>query len=118
MDAEAVRARGIPLVLTPEGTTTPVAEMTVLMILAVFRRLIFADPETRQGRWHVNSLRPVSHNLRGKQVGFVGMGRIGQAAAGLVKAFGASSVYFDKFATLPSGNGRRRLARGRSRSTN
>ena len=101
VDVDAVRARGIPLTLTPEGTTTPVAEMTILMILAVFRRLTFADPETRQGRWHVNSLRPVSHNLKGKQVGFVGMGRIGQATAALVKAFGASSVYFDAFATLP-----------------
>lgn len=100
VDTAAVKARGIPLVLTPEGTTTPVAEMTILMILAVFRRLTYADPELRQGRWHVNALRPVSHNLNGKQVGFVGMGRIGQATARLVQAFGARSVYYDAFPTL------------------
>ena len=100
VDVDAVRARGIPLVLTPEGTTTPVAEMTILLILAVFRRLTFADPELRQGRWHVNSLRPVSQNLNGKRVGFIGMGRIGQAAAKIVQGFGANSIYFDIMATL------------------
>lgn len=100
VDTKAVKERNLPLVLTPEGTTTPVAEMTILLILSVFRRLSFADPELRQGRWHINSLRPVSHNLKGKLVGFVGMGRIGQATANIVQGFGARSIYYDKFVTL------------------
>ena len=102
VDMAAVAERKVPVALTPQGTTTPVAEITILMILAVFRHLTFADPELRQGRWHVNSLRPVSHNLNGKLVGFVGMGRIGQAAAALVKAFGATSIYHDAYAELPA----------------
>lgn len=100
VDVAAVRDLKLPLVLTPEGTTTPVAEMAVLMILAIFRRLTFADPELRRGHWHVNALRPVSHNLNGKLVGFIGMGRIGQAAARIVQGFGASSLYYDKVDTL------------------
>ncbi len=73
--------RGIPLAITPGGTTIGVAEHTVLLILAILRRLPFADAELRQGRFHINALRPVSRELRGRTVGLLGMGRIGQAVA-------------------------------------
>lgn len=97
---DVLRQRGIPLALTPEGTTTPVAEMTILLILAVYRRLTFTDPELRQGRWHINSQRPVSRNLSGRVVGYVGMGRIGQATARIAHAFGAAGIYCDVAETL------------------
>jgi len=100
VDIEALKERGLPLALTPEGTTTPVAEITILMMLAVFRRLTFADPELRQGRWHINSLRPVSRNLKGRSIGYIGMGRIGQATAALAHAFGATGIYYDIIDTL------------------
>lgn len=100
VDIEALKERGLPLALTPEGTTTPVAEMTMMLMLAVFRRLTFADPELRHGRWHINSLRPVSRNLKGRSIGYIGMGRIGQATAALACAFGATGIYYDLVDTL------------------
>ena len=100
IDIKALKERGLPLALTPEGTTTPVAEMTIMLMLAVFRRLTFADPELRQGRWHINSLRPVSRNLKGRAIGYIGMGRIGQATAALACAFGATGIYYDLADTL------------------
>jgi phosphoglycerate dehydrogenase-like enzyme len=94
-DHAELKARGIPLALTPEGTTVGVAEHTVLLMLAVLKLLPFADAELRQGRFHVNALRPASRELAGMTVGYVGMGRIAQAVATRLAAFGTRGVFFD-----------------------
>jgi phosphoglycerate dehydrogenase-like enzyme len=98
IDWPALQARGIPVALTPEGTTVGVAEHTVLMMLAACKRLPFADSELRQGRWHINSLRGVSRELFGKTIGYIGMGRIAQAVAERLAAFGCSGIYHDPVA--------------------
>jgi len=95
VDGAALRERGIPLALTPEGTTTGVAEHAVLLALAVCKRLSYADAELRQGRWHINALRPESRELAGMTVGYLGMGRIGQALAARMKAFDTTGLYTD-----------------------
>jgi phosphoglycerate dehydrogenase-like enzyme len=71
---EALKEKNIALALTPAGTTIGVAEHTVLLTLAVCKRLPYADNELRQGRWHINSLRPYSFELFGRTVGYLGMG--------------------------------------------
>ena len=102
VDLEALRERRIPLALTPEGTTIGVAEHTILLMLAVCKRLPFADAELRQGRWHINALRPQSRELFGRTVGYLGMGRIGQAVAERLRAFGTTGLYCDDLAPLPA----------------
>ena len=79
LDLAALKARGIPVAFTPEGTTTGVAEHTVLLMLAVVKLLPFADSELRAGRFHINALRPASRELAGMTIGYVGMGRIARA---------------------------------------
>ena len=101
VDVDLLKERNIALALTPAGTTIGVAEHTILLTLAVCKRLPFADSELRRGRWHVNSLRPFSFELHGRKVGYVGMGRIGQAAAALFKAFGTTGIYCDPNVRLP-----------------
>ncbi len=100
VDTQALKERGIALALTPAGTTIGVAEHTVLLTLAVCKRLPFADSELRQGRWHINSLRPYSIELFGRTVGYVGMGRIGQETAARLKAFGTHGIYTDPYLQL------------------
>ncbi len=100
LDVEAVKRRAIPLALTPEGTDISVAEHTVMLMLAACRRMAFADAELRAGRFHINALRPVSRELNGMTIGYVGMGRIAQAAAERLKAFATKGIYFDKFVVL------------------
>lgn len=95
VDVPALAARGIPLAITPGGTTVGVAEHTLLLILAMLRRLPFADAELRQGRFHINALRPVNRELRGRTVGLVGAGRIGRAVAERLRPFGVRLLYFD-----------------------
>ncbi len=94
-DHVELKARGIPLALTPEGTTVGVAEHTVLLILAALKMLPFADSELRAGRFHVNALRPMSRELSGLTVGYIGMGRIAQAVVERLRAFGTRSIFFD-----------------------
>jgi phosphoglycerate dehydrogenase-like enzyme len=94
-DHAELKARGIPLALTPEGTTVGVAEHTVLLMLAILKLLPFADAELRQGRFHVNALRPASRELAGMTVGYVGMGRIAQAVAVRLRSFGTRGAFFD-----------------------
>ena len=106
-DHEELKARGIPLALTPEGTTVGVAEHTVLMILAALKLLPFADSELRQGRFHVNALRPKSRELSGLTVGYVGMGRIAHAVAERLGAFGTQGIFFDPIVSTAVGLQRR-----------
>jgi phosphoglycerate dehydrogenase-like enzyme len=94
-DHAVLKSRGIPLAFTPEGTTIGVAEHTVLLILAALKRLPYADAELRQGRFHINALRPVSRELMGLTVGYLGMGRIGQALAERLAPFGTRGIFYD-----------------------
>lgn len=94
-DHAELKARGIPLALTPEGTTVGVAEHTVLLILAALKMLPFADSELRAGRFHINALRPMSRELSGLTVGYIGMGRIAQAVAERLCTFGTRGIFFD-----------------------
>jgi phosphoglycerate dehydrogenase-like enzyme len=101
-DWQDIKQRGLPLALTPEGTTIGVAEHTILLMLAAAKRLSFADAELRRGQWHVNALRAVSRELYGKTIGYIGFGRIAQAVAERLKSFGCSGIYADPVAELSS----------------
>jgi phosphoglycerate dehydrogenase-like enzyme len=102
VEVEALKERKIALALTPAGTSIGVAEHTLLLALAVCKRLPYADSELRQGRWHINSLRPYSFELDGRTVGYIGMGRIGQETAARFKAFGTAGIYYDPHVMLSS----------------
>jgi len=98
----ALAQRGIRLALTPEGTTTGVAEHTVMLMLAVCKRLAHVDAEVRRGHWHINTYRSESREIAGMLVGYIGFGRIGQAVAHRLAAFGARAVFFDPAITAGS----------------
>jgi phosphoglycerate dehydrogenase-like enzyme len=101
IDKAALQARGIPLALCPAGTTRGVAEHTILLILAVYRRLVVADAKLRQGTWLQWGLRSVSYELAGKTLGLVGFGRIGQAVAQRAYPFEVQILYHDPFLKEP-----------------
>lgn len=98
VDTEALRRRGIALAVTPNGTPTTVAEHAVMLMLSASRLLAFADSELRQGRFHVNALRLESRTVADRTIGFIGMGRIGQATARRLRGWGARGIYVDPVA--------------------
>ena len=97
IEVPACAARGVSVALTPEGTTTGVAEHTFLLLLALYKRLREAEGQLRTGGWPVWELRSTSFELAGKTVGLVGFGRIGRAVAARARAFEARAVYYDPF---------------------
>jgi phosphoglycerate dehydrogenase-like enzyme len=102
IDIEACREHGILVGLTPEGTSTGVAEHVILLILALYKQLVKAATELKAGRWLQWELRHGSFELSGKRLGLVGFGRIGQEVARRALAFDASVLYFDPFLTTRS----------------
>lgn len=82
VDEPALAARGIPLAVTPTGTTDEVAEYAVMLMLATSRELkaIMADIDEDRA-WPTWNYRTTSRSLAGRRIGLVGFGRIGQAVA-------------------------------------
>lgn len=91
IDLEEAEKLGIKVYNTPDGPTTPVAELTVALILDLLRGVSRADAEMRSGRWH----KRMGRLLRGKVVGVIGFGRIGRLVASLVQAFGSRVIACD-----------------------
>lgn len=80
VDVSAATKRGIVVCNTPDGPTTSSAEHTVAMLLALAKRLKEADANMAGGSWGPLSVL-TGTEVRGKTLGVIGMGRIGQRVA-------------------------------------
>jgi phosphoglycerate dehydrogenase-like enzyme len=85
---------GVPVAHFGDAMASVVAEHTVLLMLAVYRRLLQLDQAVRSGAWRRDE--PVLHELRGKRVGLIGLGFIGREVALRLRAFSCSVSYFTR----------------------
>ncbi len=89
IDVAYATARGIAVTNTPDVLTDSVADFTWALILAITRRLSEGERLLRRGEWKGWALDfMLGSELRGKQLGLVGMGRIARAVAARAPAFG------------------------------
>ena len=89
VDVPYARSRGIVVTNTPDVLTESVADFTWAMILAITRRLSEGERLVRSGHWKGWALDLLlGAELRGKQLGLVGIGRIARAVALRAPAFG------------------------------
>jgi D-3-phosphoglycerate dehydrogenase len=95
IDVDHCAARGIGIARLQAGNSIPVAEHTLLLMLAACRRLPLLDRQTRAGGWDKEAARGVSRQINGKTVGIIGFGAIGQAVAKLLLGFDANVLYYD-----------------------
>jgi len=94
VDVAAARARGIVVTNTPDVLTDATADFTLALILAVTRRLGEGERMVRRGAWKGWAFdQLLGMQLRGRQLGIVGFGRIGQAVAARAAAFGMTIVH-------------------------
>lgn len=94
IDAPAVRARGVVVTNTPDVLTEATAELTWALILGIARRTAEGDRLIRAGGWKGWALDfMLGTELRGKQLGIIGRGRIGRAVAAKAPAFGMKPVF-------------------------
>ncbi|MDR3474198.1 MAG: D-glycerate dehydrogenase [Devosia sp.] len=98
IDIEAAYAAGLTVTNTPSVLTEDTADMAVMLMLALPRRLVEGtDVLLRDGKWPGWSPNwMLGRRLRGKALGIVGMGRIGTAVASRAKAFGLNIHYYSR----------------------
>jgi len=89
IDVAHARSRGIVVTHTPDVLTESVADFTWGLILAITRRLAEGERLLRRGDWKGWAFDfMLGSELRGKQLGLIGSGRIGRAVADRAPAFG------------------------------
>jgi glyoxylate reductase len=94
IDVAAAKARGIVVTNTPDVLTEATAELTWTLILSAARRVVEGDRLIRRRGWKGWALDfMLGTELRGKQLGIVGRGRIGRAVAAKAPAFGMTAVF-------------------------
>lgn len=94
VDVPAVKSRGVVFTNTPDVLTEATAELTWGLILSLARRVTEGDRLIRRGEWRGWALDfMLGMELRGKQLGLIGRGRIGRAVAAKASAFGMTAVF-------------------------
>jgi D-3-phosphoglycerate dehydrogenase len=85
IDSTAAKQANIRVVNAPNGNTVAAAEHTFALLLGLARHIPRGDASVRAGEWIRSELK--GFELRGKRLGIIGFGRIGQAIASRAQAF-------------------------------
>jgi D-3-phosphoglycerate dehydrogenase / 2-oxoglutarate reductase len=86
---------GIAVMNTPAGNTVATAEQTLALMLALARHTPKAHISMLEGQWERKAF--MGTELRGKTLGIIGLGRIGQAVAKRALAFEMAVVAYDPY---------------------
>ncbi len=103
LDLEALQAAGVVAAYTPGANAVAVAEHTILLMLALLKRLTAAESATRQGGWPTMELFQAGlGDLAGTTVGLVGFGNTARAVAQRLVPFGSRLQYTSHHAMDPA----------------
>jgi D-3-phosphoglycerate dehydrogenase len=98
VDIAAATKRNIWVTNIPDVFIEEVAEHTMALLLASWRRLITQDDMVRTGRW--GEVRPMLNQfprLYGQTIGFIAFGNIPKAVCRRAKPFGLNLLAFDPY---------------------
>jgi glyoxylate reductase len=97
IDIEAAKRLNIMVTNTPGVLTNATAEIAFAMLIVSTRRIIEADRFTREGRFKGwDPMLFQGDELKGKTLGIIGLGRIGQDMSLKCKAFGMKTLYYNR----------------------
>ena len=96
VDVDTATEQGILVTNVQNYCTEEVADHAVALWLTLARKLPDYDRATHAGVWQWQSGQPV-YRLRGRTMGIVSLGKIGQAIVSCVQAFGVDVIAYDPY---------------------
>lgn len=96
VDIDAASRRGIVVTNVPEYCEDEVSDHAMAMLLALVRKIPFANKRAHAGKWETGAVNPI-HRLRGRTLGLVGLGKIPKLVAAKAQAFGLHVQTYDPY---------------------
>ncbi|MGE3539301.1 MAG: 2-hydroxyacid dehydrogenase [Candidatus Tectimicrobiota bacterium] len=107
VNIEGARKVRVPICQNGGANSVAVAEHTIMLMLAVYRKLTTFHNNVAAGRWHEGIPRNIDiYELGGKTVGLIGLGNIGQQVARRAQAFDVNIIYYDALRRSPEDEAR------------
>ena len=97
IDMNAAQELNIPVATNGGANSWAVAEHSIALLLALYKRLIQCDRSVREGKWRQAINGFDTFEVAGKTVGIIGAGNIGRKVARRLKPFETEIVYYDPF---------------------
>src|SRR5881296_4072052 len=96
LDLAAAKKAGVPIANNGGSNSVAVAEHTMMLILAVYKKLAWHHHNVITGKWRVGDFSQTRmYELAGKTLGIVGLGTIGKKVAKRAQAFDMHVQYYD-----------------------
>tara|TARA_R110002096_G_scaffold229871_1_gene419494 strand:+ start:158 stop:1009 length:852 start_codon:yes stop_codon:yes gene_type:complete len=97
IDVAYATEQKIPVLNTPGVNHTTVAEHTFGLLLSLSKKIQENAVDVSNGMWQAGWKKPIGHEILGKTMGIIGLGRIGKEVATRAKAFGMNVIAFDPY---------------------
>jgi phosphoglycerate dehydrogenase-like enzyme len=96
VDVEAARKAKVPVCNNGGANALAVAEHTIMLILAVLKRVVQFHNSVAAGKWRVGNPADVRvYEMANRTLGIVGLGNIGKKVARRARAFETKVQYYD-----------------------
>lgn len=95
VDVQAASKRGIIVVNAPFGNTNSAAEHSMALLLSLCRKVTLANADLKSGAW--NRAPFTGHELKGRTLGVIGLGKVGGRVARRAKAFEMEVIACDPY---------------------
>ncbi len=96
IDLKLLGEKNIPVYVNPGVNSRSVAEHTLMLILAVLRRITLSDSILKSGTWLKHEFGIECNDLNNKTVGLIGLGHIGSNVASMLQGFGTKVIYYKR----------------------
>ncbi len=95
VDIKSAKELGVSVVRVPAYSPYAVAEHTVGLMLALNRKIYWANSRVKEGNFALDGL--LGFDMRNRTVGLIGTGKIGECVAAILHGFGCKIIAHDKF---------------------
>jgi len=95
VDIVSAKELGVSVVRVPAYSPYAVAEHTVGLMLALNRKIYWANSRVKEGNFSLDGL--LGFDMRNRTVGLVGTGKIGERVASILSGFGCRIIAYDRY---------------------